>query len=143
MPHISKRKLSKEHFNKLVLELIKSLERSFKKSETKAVFYEFFTYTERAMLAKRLAVIAMLSQEVSNYAISEVLHMSPSTVEKMSLRYERGKYDGIIKYALGKKDVWEIIDNILTIGGFMPPRVGGKRWRRFDKSIYDQKLLET
>ncbi len=143
MPHISKRKLIKEHFNKLVLEFIKSLERSFKKGETKPVFYEFFTYTERAMFAKRLAVIAMLSQKVSNYAISEVLRMSPSTIERMFLKYERGKYDGIIKHALGQKDIWEIVNSILTVGGFMPPRVGGKRWRKFDKSLYDQKLLET
>lgn len=143
MPHISKRKLSKEHFNKLVLELIKSLERSFKKGETKLVFYELFTYTERAMLAKRLAVIAMLAKGVSSYAIAEVLLMSPSTVDRMSLKYERGKYEGIIKYALGKKDIWEVINDILTVGGLMPPRVGGQRWRRFNKSIYDQKLLET
>lgn len=143
MPHISKRKLNKLYFNKLVSELIKSLEKSFKKGKTKPVFYEFFTYTERAMLAKRLAVIAMLSRGVSNYAISEVLNMSPSTVDRMSLKYERGKYDAIISYALGKKDVWEIINSILTVGGFMPPKVGGKRWRKFDKSIYDQKLLET
>src|SRR3989344_6918774 len=113
MPHISKRKLSKTHFNKLVLELIKSMERSFKKGETKPVFYEFFTYTERAMLAKRLAVIAMLSRKVSTYAIAEVLLMSPSTVDRMSLKCERGKYDGIIKHALGQKDIWEIIDSIL------------------------------
>src|SRR3989344_2550169 len=143
MPHISKRKLNKEHFNKLVLELTKSLERSFKKGETKSVFYEFFTYTERAMLAKRLAVIAMLSQNVSSYTISEVLHMSPSTIDRMSLKYERGKYESITKHALGKKDIWGIINDILTVGGFMPPRVGGKRWRKFDKSLYNQKLLET
>jgi len=143
MPHISKRKLGKKHFNKLVLELIRSLERSFKKGKTKSVFYEFFTYTERAMLAKRLAVIAMLSRKVSTYAIAEVLLMSPSTVDRMSFKYERGKYDGIIKHALGQKDIWVIVDSILTIGGLMPPRAGGKRWRKFDKSLYNQKLLET
>src|SRR3989344_1134513 len=143
MPHISKRKLSKTHFNKLVLELIKSLERSFKKGETKPVFYEIFTYTERAMFATRLAVIAMLSQNISSYTISEVLRMSPSTIDRMSLKYERGKYELIIKYALGKKDMWAIINDILTVGGFMPPRVGGKRWRKFDKHIYNQRLLET
>ena len=119
------------------------MERSFKKGETKPVFYEFFTYTERAMLAKRLAVIAMLSRKVSTYAIAEVLLMSPSTVDRMSLKCERGKYEAIIKHALGKKDVWGIIDSILTVGGFMPPRAGGKRWRKFDKSLYNQKLLDT
>ena len=143
MPHISKRKLNKEHFNKLISELTKSLERSFKNGETKSVFYEFFTYTERAMLAKRLAVIAMLSRGISSYTIAETLHMSSSTVDRMSLKYERGKYEAIIKYALGKKDIWEIINHILTAGGFMPPKVGGQRWRKFDKSIYDQRLLET
>ena len=143
MPHISKRKLNKEHFNKLVLELIKSLERSFKKGETKSVFYEFFTYTERAMLAKRLAVIAMLSKKISSYAVAETLHMSPSTVDRMSLKYKHGKYEAIIKYALGKEDIWETINQILTIGGLMLPKVGGKRWRKLDKSIYDQKLLES
>src|SRR3989344_399934 len=99
MPHISRRKLSKEHFNKLLVELLKSLERSFKKGETKPVFYEFFTYTERAMFAKRLAVIAMLDRGVSSYAISEVLRMSPSTVDRMALKHERGKYTAIIKHA--------------------------------------------
>lgn len=143
MPHISKRKLSKVHFNRLVLELIRSLERSFKQDKTKSVFFEFFTYTERAMLAKRLGVIAMLSRGVSTSAIAEVLRMSPSTVDRMSLKRERGKYDGIIKYALGKKDIWDIINNILTAGGLMPPRAGGQRWRRFNKSVYDDNLLKT
>ena len=143
MPHISKRKLNKEYFNKLILELIRALERSFKKSQTKPVFYELFTYTERAMLAKRLTVIAMLSKGISSYAIADVLNMSPSTVDRMSLKYERGKYEAIIHYALGQKDIWKIINDILTIGGFLPPKTGGKRWRKFDKFIYDQKLLET
>ncbi|MEK7461593.1 MAG: helix-turn-helix domain-containing protein [Patescibacteria group bacterium] len=143
MPHISKRKLDKEYFNKLILELIRSFERSFKKNKTKSVFYEFFTYTERAMFAKRLAVIVMLSKGISSYVIADVLNMSPSTVDRMSLNYDRGKYDAIIDHALGKKDIWKIINDILAVGGFLPPRVGGKRWRKFDKSVYDQKLLET
>ena len=113
MPHISKRKLSKGHFNKLVLELLKSLERSFKKGETKPVFYEFFTYTERAMFAKRLAVIAMLSKRVSSYAIAETLHMSPSTIDRMSLKYERGKYEAIIIK--------------IVFNGFFPYPVTGKK----------------
>ncbi|MEK7175905.1 MAG: helix-turn-helix domain-containing protein [Patescibacteria group bacterium] len=143
MPHLSKRKIHKKYFDKLISELLRSLERSFKNGKTKSVFYEFFTYTERAMFAKRLAVIAMLSQNISTYTIAETLCMSPSTVDKMSLRFERGKYNEIIKYALGSKDIWGIIENIVTAGGFMPPRVGGRRWKKFDKYLYDKKLLET
>ncbi len=143
MPHLSKRKLSKKHFDQLVREFVRSLERSFKNGETKSVFYEFFTYTERAMFAKRLGVIAMLSKGISNYVIADVLCMSPSTVERMSLKYERNQYDAIIKQSLGKKDIWEIIDHILRGGGLMPPRVGGKRWKKFNKLNYDQNLLKT
>ena len=143
MPHLSKKKLSKKHFDQLVNELVRSFERAFKNGKTKTVFYGFFTYTERAMFAKRLAIIAMLSRGVSNYAIAETLHMSPSTIERMSLKYERGQYDAIIKYALGKKDIWEIIELILNVGGFMPPKVGGKRWRKFNKDSYDYRLMKT
>jgi Trp operon repressor len=143
MPHISKRSLSEQHLKSLMVELVRSLERSFKQGKTKSVFYEFFTYTERIMFSKRLAVIAMLSRDVSSPAIAEVLHMSPATVDRMSAKYERGKYDGIIKHALGKKDIWEIIGSILTVGGLMPPRAGGQRWRRFNKSMYDDELLKS
>ena len=142
MPHLSKKKLNKKYFNQLVSEFVRSLERSFKNDKTRTVFYEFFTYTERAMFAKRLAIIAMLSRDISTYVIAETLHMSPSTVDRMALKYEYGKYNGIIKHALGKKDIWEIIDHIL-MAGFMPPKVGGGRWKKLNKSFYDQKLLDT
>lgn len=143
MTHLSKRKLEKIHFERLVIEFIRSLERSFKQGKTKPVFFEFFTYTERAMFAKRLAVVAMLSKDIPPYVVSEVLNMSPSTVARMEIKYERGKYDGIIKYALGKKDIWAIVESILSAGGAMPPIAGGKRWKRMDKAIYDHNLLET
>lgn len=143
MPHISKRKIDKKNFERLIEEFIRSLERSFKQNKTKKVLFEFLTYTERTMLAKRLAVIAMLSKGVSTYAIADVLKMSPSTIDRMFLKYNKGKYKELIKHALGKKDIWEIINSILTGGGIMPPKVGGKRWRHLDKMIYDEKLLET
>jgi len=143
MPHLSKKKLTKTHFERLIREMIRSLERSFKQDKTKPVMFEFFTYTERAMFAKRLAVIAMLSKGVAPFTISEVLHMSPSTVNRMANKVEFGKYDMTIKYALGKKDIWKIIEDILTVGGAMPPLVGKSRWRRIDKFIKDVNLLET
>ena len=97
------------------------------------------------MFAKRLAVIAMLSKDISTYAIAKALCMSPSTVERMSLNYEDSKYASIERYALGKKDIWEIIESILTVGGIMPPRAGYHRWiiNRNKKSDYKEKLKTT
>ena|SRR3989344_5932213 len=143
MPHISKRNLDKEYLDKLNKELVRSFERSFKELKTRSMFYEFFTYTEKIMFAKRLTVIAMLSQDVSTYAIAEALGMSPSTISRMSVKYENGKYTSIIKHALGKKDIWEIIENILTIGGIMPPRVGYHRWKLGRRWDYEEDLKRS
>ncbi len=143
MPHISKRKLGARHLASLYEELVRSFERSFSETATKSVFQEFFTHTERIMFAKRLAVIAMLSRDISTYAIAEALGMSPSTINRMSVRYENDKYNQIIKKALGKKDIWEIIDSLLTVGGLMPPRTGRTRWRNFNQAVYKDKLKRS
>jgi len=143
MPHISKRKISKVHLRHLQNELVRSFERSFKDLHTQAVFNEFFTYTEKIMFAKRLAVIAMLSKGISSYMIAETLAMSPATTNRMSVKFEMGKYDHIIKKALGKKDIWNIIEFMLSAGGIMPPIVGGKRWRNWDRATYKENLKRT
>jgi len=143
MPHISKRNLCLRHLENLQLELLHSFERSFDNNKGRQVFNEFFSRTERVMFAKRLAVIAMLSKGVSIHMIAEALSMSPSTAERMSVQYEKGKYIYIIKEALGKKDVWDIIQDILTVGGIMPPKVGGKRWRSLDKAVRKTKLKNS
>lgn len=140
MPHVSKKKLKSTDLEKLQLELVRSLERSFSKMKTNLVFSEFFTKTEIIMFAKRLAVIAMLEKGISTYMIAELLHMSPSTTERMSNEYENNKYKHIIKESLGKKDIWNIIENILNAGGAIPPKYGGGRWRMIDKQIYKKNL---
>lgn len=140
MPHISKRKLSDGDLIRLNKELVRSFERSFKNLKTKSVFDQFFTGTEKIMFMKRLAVIAMLENKVSSYMISEALGMSPSTTNRMALKYELGKYDQVIKEALGKKDIGTIIELILSGGGIMPPIVGGNRWRNSNNKSYKDNL---
>lgn len=143
MPHISKRNLSLRHLEELQSELVKCLDRASNSNKSRQVFNDFFTRTERVMFSKRLAVIAMLSRGVSSHMISEALAMSPSTTERMSAQYEKGKYDRVIKEALGKKDIWELIERILFIEGIMPPIAGGKRWRILDRVIRNDKLRNS
>ena len=114
MTHVSKQKIEKKYLDDLYTELVRSFERSFKKSKTKLVFNEFFTPTEKVMFAKRFAVVALLSRDVPLSKIAKVLGMSPVTIDLMSLKYESRKYDQLIKEALGKKDIWDILENLVS-----------------------------
>ena len=127
MPHISK-KLKKEALSKLYKEFSKAFEKSARKSQAKFFLGDLLTKTEKIMLAKRFAVIYLLSQEVPTSYIAESLGMSYSTIFRMSLKYDIGRYSlllGVIKQE--KSDLWRILEKILRAG--LPPRVGRGRWK--------------
>nr|QBM02450.1 hypothetical protein [uncultured archaeon] len=95
---------------------------------------EILTTTEKIMLAKRLAVILMLSGNTPQHKIADALKVSPTTVVKISLGIEIGKFDSILKISKSERaDMEKIIWNILTAGGFMPPKVGRKYWKKYSK----------
>src|SRR3989344_8344296 len=114
MPHVSPRKLSDKHSESLYREFVRSLERCFDDGKGLYVLGQFFTRTEREMFAKRFAVMAMLEKKMPISVVAKVLKMSPVTVETMSAKHEAGRYEWILKSALGKKDIWEIIESIIT-----------------------------
>jgi len=64
MPHISSKKLKKEHLQRLYNEFSSALEKSAKKSWIKFFLNDFLTRTEKIMLAKRFAVIYLLSKNI-------------------------------------------------------------------------------
>ena len=109
MTHVSRKKIEKKYLDDLYTELLRSFERSFKKGKTRPVFNEFFTPTEKVMFTKRFAVVALLSRDVPLSKITKVLGMSPVTIDLMSLKYESSRYNNLIKEAIGKKDIWDIL----------------------------------
>ena len=128
MPHISSKKLKKEHLQKLYNEFGVALEKSAKKSWLKFFLNDFLTHTEKIMLAKRFAVIYLLSKEVPSSYIAESLCMSPATIARMSLKYDIGKYSSLLKAIKNEnKDIWVILEKILRAG--LPPRAGRGRWK--------------
>ncbi len=128
MPHISSKKLKKENLQKLYDEFNSVLEKSAKKSWAKFFLNDFLTKTEKIMLAKRFAVIYLLSKDVPTSYISESLCMSPATIFRMSLKYEIGKYSSLLKTIESEnKNIWKILEKILRAG--MPPRAGRGRWK--------------
>ena len=93
--------------------------------KTNAVLGQLFTKTEKLMLAKRLAIIFMLDQKESTYAISNILKVSQSTVARISLKQENGEYGDIIEEMRKQSSFWAQLQKII------PPRVGRNRFNNF------------
>ncbi len=128
MPHVSSKKLKKEHLQKLYNEFNTALEKSARKSWIKFFLNDFLTHTEKIMLAKRFAVIYLLSKDVPVSYISESLYMSPATIARMSIKYNIGKYSSLAKAIKNEnKDFWKILEKILRAG--LPPIAGRGRWK--------------
>ena len=131
MPHVSKKRLDKKTLGKIFGKLISILSRAQNDKRLALLLDELLTETEKIMLAKRLAMILMLSGQTPQHRISEALKVSPSTLSRFSLAMEIGKYDLI--RSISKKDrvdLEKIIWLLLTAGGIMPPRSGRKYWRK-------------
>jgi len=140
MPHVSKRRLEDKYVRDLFLEIVSVFERAGRRGELRQVLNQLLTSTEKIMFAKRLAVISMLSQDIPIHAIADSLLMSSSTVDIMSLRFEVGRYDKVIKCGLKKTDVGDVIRMIQTVGGIMPSPSGKGRWRFLDDSLRKDRI---
>lgn len=138
MPHVSKRKIKKEQFEKIYKKLADVFDNAGKNKKSKLILDEFLTTTEKVMLAKRLAVIFMLNENISIHHISEALFVSSSTVNRISLKYDTGKFAHMSEIAKNNKaDVWDILKTLILIG--LTPKVGKNRWKWFyeiDKKYY-------
>src|SRR3989344_6119080 len=96
MPHISSKKLSA----KAVAEIERNLESVFSflsGNQQKKIYQEVLTSTEHIMIAKRIALILLVSQGMSAYKISLYLGISPSTAERFERMYNRGKFRNTVR----------------------------------------------
>lgn len=129
MPHVSKKKLNQDVLDGISVQLTKIFKLSFEKESTELFVEEFFTNTEKIMLAKRLSVILLLGKGMPQDLICEKLKMSPSTISKISFDLKRGKYDSILNIA--DKDQNRILNTLANIlidnlpGPFGRSRRGG------------------
>jgi|SRR3989344_1603159 len=130
MPHVSKRKLDPDTFDKIFRKLIRVLECAQNKQKFTPVLSEILTETEKIMLAKRLAVVLLLFGNIPQHRIAEILLVSPTTVSKVSFQVEIGKYDSIKNISIKERiDLEKVVWLLLTAGGILPPKTGGKYWR--------------
>lgn len=97
------------------------------------VLTEILGTEEQIMLAKRLAVIILLSEGFSSSKISHTIKLSKSTVAHIAFKLDRGDYHAVLK-SLGKSKknyfaVLEAIDQILHLGGMLPHYNGLDRYK--------------
>lgn len=129
MPHVSKKELSGEQFKELFGELVRAIDSLSTRKKKNNFLWDFLTPTEKIMLSKRLAVIALLEAGVSHYEIWSRLNMSSSTISRIAKVHDRGGYTNLVKNInADAPGLFDIVDSILTVGGIMP-RYAGKRWR--------------
>ena len=92
MVRISEKRIKKEVFVKILDQLFDYIVGVKTKSESKRFLGEFFTTSEKIMLAKRLALIVMLKRGYSFTVIRRTLKMSESTVAKFGRFFRQNKF---------------------------------------------------
>lgn len=88
MPHVSFRKLPEKIEEELISNLRTVFRKVTKEDDMSNLFLSLLSSTEQLMLAKRLAIIVLLKEGLPESKISDALHVTRITVEKMRLFLE-------------------------------------------------------
>ncbi len=88
MTHVSRKKLPDKVLRQILESFLFVLTSTKKKEEMSKFLDAFLSNTEKIMLAKRLAIVFLLSEAVEETKISETLLVTQSTVSRIKLWYE-------------------------------------------------------
>jgi uncharacterized protein YerC len=127
MPHVSRNKLDK----KVELELIESINQVLshisKPDEMTIFINSLLTQTEKLMIAKRLAIIVLLKEGLSDSQIANILHVTRITVAKMELFYEaRGSgFDIALKKLEQQKKLESFRKFLISLAKYSARAAGG------------------
>lgn len=132
MPHVSKQKVHPRVLQEISKKFIIILNSLNHRKDSAKLYFELFTPTERLMLAKRLATIAMLHRGESLYRISSTLKISPSTAARIGSQYERGKFPFISSKVVRSSNFTEFLDSLFDLLTIMPPKIGRDRYKSFE-----------
>ncbi len=133
MAFVSKKPLKKEIQTQLNRQLVSSIVSLRTESGGAHFISELLTDTEQIMLAKRLMMIFMLIENVSQYHIRQVLNVSSSTVARTARVLDGGGFDHITHICHRKKNrdiLWKDLEVIVRLG---MPSMGKDRWDWLNK----------
>jgi uncharacterized protein YerC len=130
MTNVSKQPVSKDVYKEIWKQLSEVVGR-LSATQASPFLTDLLTESEQIMLAKRLAAIVLIHEEHSGYAISKILKMSWSTVDKLEEGYNNHQYDKVIHgIKKNKADYLEFIDTLVDLIHIGLPRYAGpNRWK--------------
>jgi uncharacterized protein YerC len=128
MPHISRNKLDKATEQKLIQTLELVLTKMARIEEVNVFLLALLTTTERVMLAKRLAIIILLNEELPDSQIAGTLNVTRVTVSRLRYFSEaRGEgYDLALKILKNEKAIDEIKGLLLKLAAYTARAAGGR-----------------
>lgn len=133
MVRLNKNTLTEKQLNNLFKQFV-TIVAPKQPTESTRILKEILGSEEQIMIAKRIAIIVLLLEGKSLYAISNMLKISPSTAEKVQNNLANDCYEAIIqRLHHSKKDYFAIlntIDSILHLGGILPHYNGPDRSHR-------------
>jgi Trp operon repressor len=115
MKNLTNIRIDKNVYNKIYGQFVSSLICLDNKEKSILFVNELFTESEKMMLAKRLAIIIMLKEGLSNRVISNSLNVSPATVTRASVALKRNSYNIIDDFFGDKETRRKIIKKILIL----------------------------
>ena len=133
MTNISKRTLDKNTQKQLFMQFTQMFVSADDDLMPK-MFEALFTESEKIMFIKRVAIVILLTEDYSPYAIAKRLCVSDKTVRDIKVQVKAGRYDAFIKVtrkkSFDKDKFWDTLE-VLFRGG-LPP-MGKDRWKWLDR----------
>ena len=136
MTHVSQKKIKKDVAAELADQFLTFLAIARTKKDARVLVNELLSQTERVMLAKRLAVVVLLTRGYSFTQIEGALGVTRQTSVRLWKEVKRGKYEKVVRYARRNTKHFR---NESTIEAFIrvvrivaPPRSGHRRWKSLD-----------
>lgn len=128
MTNVSKQPLKPQTETKLINQFAQLF--AHRDERTAALLLDdILTPAEKIMLVKRVAVILLIAQSVSNYKIANTLHVSETTVRTARARYKKREFSVLLQAleapGFDTEKFWQQLDVLLRLG--MPP-MGRGRW---------------
>ena len=127
MPHVSKIKLNNKNQEALINNLELILTKINKSDDMKYFLASLLTPTEKLMFAKRIAIVILLKEGVSESNISNVLHVTRVTVSRLQYFIEaRGQgYEVALKILEKEKLMKEFRKVLLALVKYSARAAGG------------------
>ncbi len=132
MTYVSKGPLKSDIKKRLDKQFVNTIVSLRTTSGGKNFISELLTESEQIMLAKRLMMIFMIAEGVSQYKIKYLLQVSSSTVSHIASRLDSGAYKHIKKDCRSKRNrqtFWDELEIIVRLG---MPSMGKRRWDWLD-----------